>query len=148
MTSPASPVPSGGRPDERGPVAVHEVLRTVAVDVGHVEAEDRGAGVAEPGRRSERAAEVRQDVDGVAGGREHEVHVAVGVEIAGPLTAALERINSPTSTGNIDRKGLRALREEVESARRVGMIGQQLTRFASGRIRQSHERLQLAGVPI
>ncbi len=70
----------------------------------------------------------------------------IGVEIAGPLTAALERINSLTSTGNIDRKGLRALREEVESARRVGMIGQQLTRFASGRVRQSHERLQLADV--
>lgn len=75
-----------------------------------------------------------------------ELVAQIGVEIAGPLTAALERINSLTSTGNIDRKGLRALREEVESARRVGMIGQQLTRFASGRIRQSHERLQLADV--
>ena len=75
-----------------------------------------------------------------------ELVAQIGVEIAAPLTAALERINSLTSTGNIDRKGLRALREEVESARRVGMIGQQLTRFASGRIRQSHERLQLADV--
>ena len=75
-----------------------------------------------------------------------ELVAQIGVEIAGPLTAALERINLLTSTGNIDRKGLRALREEVESARRVGMIGQQLTRFASGRIRQSHERLQLADV--
>lgn len=75
-----------------------------------------------------------------------ELVAQIGIEIAAPLTAALERINSLTSTGNIDRKGLRALREEVESARRVGMIGQQLTRFASGRIRQSHERLQLADV--
>ena len=80
------------------------------------------------------------------GARWAELVAQIGVEIAGPLTAALERINSLTSTGNIDRKGLRALREEVESARRVGMIGQQLTRFASGRIRQSHERLQLADV--
>ena len=75
-----------------------------------------------------------------------ELVTQIGVEIAGPLTAALERVNTLTSTGNIDRKGLRALREEIESARRVGMIGQQLTRFASGRIRQSHERLQLADV--
>jgi hypothetical protein len=70
----------------------------------------------------------------------------IGAEIAEPLTAALERINTLTSTGRIDRQGLRALREEVEAARRIGMIGQQLTRFASGRIRQSHERLQLADV--
>ena len=83
---------------------------------------------------------------GPPGERWAELVAQIGIEIAAPLTAALERINSLTSTGNIDRKGLRALREEVESARRVGMIGQQLTRFASGRVRQSHERLQLADV--
>jgi hypothetical protein len=70
----------------------------------------------------------------------------LGMEIAEPLTAALERINLLTSTGHIDRQSLRALREEVETARRVGMIGQQLTRFSSGRIRQAPERLQLADV--
>ena len=70
----------------------------------------------------------------------------VGAEIAAPLTAALERINALTATGKIDRAGLRALREEVERARQVGMIGQQLTRFASGRVRQSHEVLQLEEV--
>ena len=78
--------------------------------------------------------------------RWHDLVAQMGVEIAGPLTAALERINSLTSTGRIDRQGLRALREEVEAARQAGMIGQQLTRFASGRLRQSHERLQLADV--
>jgi len=70
----------------------------------------------------------------------------IGAEIAAPLTAALERINTLTSTGRIDRQGLRDLRLEVEAARQAGMIGQQLTRFASGRLRQSHERLQLAEV--
>jgi CheY-like chemotaxis protein len=70
----------------------------------------------------------------------------MGGEIAAPLTAALERINALTSTGRIDKQSLRALREEVEAARQIGMIGQQLTRFASGRVRQSHERLQLADV--
>ena len=76
--------------------------------------------------------------------RWHELVAEIGAEIAGPLTAALERINALTTTGRIDRHGLRALRDEVETARQVGMIGQQLTRLASGRLRQSHERLQLA----
>ena len=70
----------------------------------------------------------------------------IGVEVAAPLTTALERVNTLISTGKIDRAGLRALREEVEAARQIGMIGQQLTRFASGRLRQSHERLQLSDV--
>lgn len=78
--------------------------------------------------------------------RWHDLVAQIGAEIAGPLTAALERINTLTSTGKIDRHGLRALREEVEAARQAGMVGQQLTRFASGRLRQSHERLQLADV--
>ncbi len=70
----------------------------------------------------------------------------VGAEIAEPLTAALERIHVLTATGKIDRAGLRALRDEVEQARQAGMIGQQLTRFASGKVRQSHEVLQLEEV--
>jgi len=68
----------------------------------------------------------------------------VGCEIASPLTAALERIHALTTTGRIDKASLRALRDEVEAARRAGMIAQQLTRFASGRLRQSHEQLPLA----
>ena len=78
--------------------------------------------------------------------RWHDLVAQIGAEIAAPLTAALERINTLTSTGKIDRAGLRSLRDEVEAARQAGMIGQQLTRFASGRIRQSHERMQLADV--
>ena len=78
--------------------------------------------------------------------RWHDLVSQVGVEIAEPLTAALERIHVLTATGKIDRAGLRALRDEVEQARQAGMIGQQLTRFASGRVRQSHEVLQLEEV--
>jgi CheY-like chemotaxis protein len=78
--------------------------------------------------------------------RWHALVSQIGAEIAAPLTAALERINTLTSTGRIDRQSLRDLRYEVEAARQAGMIGQQLTRFASGRLRQSHERLQLADV--
>ena len=78
--------------------------------------------------------------------RWHELVSQVGSEIAAPLTAALEGIHVLTATGKIDRAGLRALRDEVEQARQAGMIGQQLTRFASGRVRQSHEVLQLEEV--
>lgn len=76
--------------------------------------------------------------------RWRELVSAVGSEIASPLTAAMERIQTLIATGRIDRTSLRALRDEVEGARRAGMIAQQLTRFASGRLRQSHERLSLA----
>lgn len=81
-----------------------------------------------------------------AGERWHALVSQIGAEIAAPLTSALERINTLTSTGRIDRQSLRALRHEIESARQAGMIGQQLSRFASGRLRQSHERMQLAEV--
>lgn len=68
----------------------------------------------------------------------------VGREIAEPLSAALERVVALNTTGRIDREGLRALRAEIEQARRVGMVSQQLSRLASKHLRQSHERLNLA----
>jgi hypothetical protein len=67
----------------------------------------------------------------------------IGSEVGLPLSAALERVTVLATTGKIDRAGLRALREEIERARRAGMIGQQLARFASGRIRQTPEQLSL-----
>ncbi|HJV71296.1 hypothetical protein [Ideonella sp.] len=67
----------------------------------------------------------------------------IGSEIGVALSSALERVTSLATTGKIDRPGLRALRDEIELARRVGMMGQQLARFASGRIRQSPEALNL-----
>ena len=84
------------------------------------------------------------DLERAESERWHELVAEIGAEIAAPLTAALARIHELTTTGRIDRGSLRALREEVEQARQVGMIGQQLTRFASGRLRQTHERMQLA----
>ena len=81
--------------------------------------------------------------DAVDAGRWRDLVNGVGREIAGPLTAALERIHTLTTTGRIDRASLRALREEVESARAAGMIAQQLARFSAGRMRISHERVSL-----
>jgi len=82
--------------------------------------------------------------DGPAAERWHALVAEIGAATAAPLTSALERIHALITSGRIDRAGLRALREEVERARHAGMVGQQITRFASGRLRQSHERLQLA----
>jgi hypothetical protein len=70
----------------------------------------------------------------------------IGSDVGLALSSALERVTTLAATGKIDRAGLRALREEIEHARRVGMIGQQLARFASGRIKQSPEQVTLTQV--
>lgn len=67
----------------------------------------------------------------------------LGREVAAPMTAALERVNAFAASGRIDRSGLRALREEIECARRIGMSAQQMCRFASGRVRHFPQRLSL-----
>ena len=67
----------------------------------------------------------------------------VGQEVAGPLTAALERVVQLTSTGRIDRQSLRALRTEIERARHAGMVSQQLARIESGTLKLSREHLHL-----
>ncbi len=74
-------------------------------------------------------------------GHWREIIGQIGTEVGLPLSAALERVTVLATTGKIDRAGLRMLREEIERARRAGMIGQQLARFASGRIRQSPEQI-------
>jgi len=68
----------------------------------------------------------------------------VGREVAEPLSAALERVVQLVTTGRIDRDSLRALRAEIEGARRIGIVGQQLARFGVRRLRQSDEKLDLA----
>lgn len=67
----------------------------------------------------------------------------VGSEVAAALTMALERVNALTLTGRIDRGGLRSLRDEIERARRAGLLGQQVSRFTSGRLRLSEEKVDL-----
>jgi len=93
-----------------------------------------------------RRSQPRDTVDDGEEQRWHDLVSQLGVEIAEPLTAALERIHGLTATGKIDRASLRALRDEIERARQAGMIGQQLTRFASGKVKQSDEVLQLEEV--
>ncbi|RQO54360.1 hypothetical protein DBR47_23025 [Paucibacter sp. KBW04] len=86
----------------------------------------------------------------VAAGPSHtqwgEIVQLLGAEIAGPLSSALERIHGLVSTGQIDRQNLRALRDSVTQAREAGMMGQQLARLASGRLRLTRERLHLTQI--
>jgi len=70
----------------------------------------------------------------------------LGGEVAATLSAALERVNALATTGQIDRSGLRALRDEIELARRIGMMGQQVSRFASGRVLLNNEPLDLTAL--
>jgi hypothetical protein len=67
----------------------------------------------------------------------------LGREVAAPLASALERVTAFAASGRIDRAGLRALRAEIEGARRIGLSAQQISRFASGRVRQQQQRLNL-----
>jgi hypothetical protein len=76
-------------------------------------------------------------------GHWREIIGQIGTEVGLPLSAALERVTVLATTGKIDRAGLRMLRDEIERASRAGMIGQQLARFASGRIRQSPEQISV-----
>ena len=75
--------------------------------------------------------------------RWQELLAQAGREQAEPLTAALERLSAVTTTGRLDRAGLNALVQEIDRARQAGIWCQQIARLASGRVRQSHERVHL-----
>jgi hypothetical protein len=70
----------------------------------------------------------------------------LGDEVAVALADAAERVTSLASTGRISRAGLRALRDEIDRARRAVLKGQQVARLASGRVRVNPERLDLTAL--
>lgn len=70
----------------------------------------------------------------------------LGSEVATALSAALEQVTVIATTGKISRQGLRDLREQIERARRAGIMGQQVERLGSGRVRQAAERVDLTAV--
>ncbi len=70
----------------------------------------------------------------------------LGSEVASHLSSALERVNTLAATGRIDKAGLRLLREELEQARRAGIVGQQLARLSNGQVQLANERLDLTGL--
>lgn len=75
-----------------------------------------------------------------------EVVARIAAEVAMPLTAALNRVQALSHSGRIDKSGLLALHNEIDDARRVGLRGQQIARFASGEVRPQPERLDLAAM--
>lgn len=78
-------------------------------------------------------------------GREtfRELLAQLGREVATPMACALERVNAFATSGRIDRAGLRVLRDQIECAHRVALSAQQISRVASGRVRQRSQRLNL-----
>jgi hypothetical protein len=75
-----------------------------------------------------------------------ELVAQMGRETAAPLTTATELVNAFATTGKIDRAGLRAIREAMDRVRRIGIIAQQISRFASGRVKPASEKLNLTQV--
>lgn len=73
----------------------------------------------------------------------HALVAQIGSEVASALSSALERVHALAGSGRIDRSSLRALQEEIELARRTGIMGQQVSRLASGRVQVARERLNL-----
>ena len=70
----------------------------------------------------------------------------LGSEVAATLSSALERVTTLAATGKIDRAGLRLLREEIDRARRAGIMGQQVVRLGNGHVQLANERLDLTGL--
>ena len=70
----------------------------------------------------------------------------LGGEVARVLSSALERVTTLATTGRIDRGSLRALRDEIDRARRAAIMGQQTSRIASGRVRVCRERIDLTAL--
>ena len=70
----------------------------------------------------------------------------LGSEVATTLSSALERVAALSANGRIDREGLRALREEIDLARRAGIMGQQVVRLGNGQVQLSPERLDLTAL--
>lgn len=85
-----------------------------------------------------------------AGGDDEPTHAVwqellaqVGEEVSVPLTEALECVNALCASGRIDRQTAVELRDHLERARRSGLAGQQLARYARGRVRAQPETVPL-----
>ena len=76
----------------------------------------------------------------------HQLVAQLGSEVAARLSSALERVVNLAATGRIDKPGLRALRDEIDLARRAGIMGQQVVRLSSGHVQQAHEPVNLTSL--
>lgn len=70
----------------------------------------------------------------------------LGSEVAAALSLAIEHVDTLAEAGSFAAPELRALRDAIEHARRLGMLGQQLGRLVAGEVSLVHEPLDLAAV--
>jgi CheY-like chemotaxis protein len=70
----------------------------------------------------------------------------LGSEVATTLSAALDRVAALEATGQVDGETLRLLREEIDLARRAGIMGQQVVRLCNGQVQLANERLDLTAL--
>lgn len=73
----------------------------------------------------------------------HDIVGQVAAQVAAPLTRALERVNGLMAGHCLSATELQCLNDEVACARRVGIVGQQIARLASGVVRQVQEPIDL-----
>lgn len=79
-------------------------------------------------------------------GDPHDLVTQLASEVAAALADAAERVTSLATTGRISRASLRALRDEIDRARRVALMAHQVSRLASGRVPVTRERLDLTAL--
>jgi hypothetical protein len=72
----------------------------------------------------------------------------IGSQLSVPLATMQQIVQEFTRTRRISRSQMQQLILSIESARRVAMQSQQISRLAGGRLRQSHERLSLHDIVI
>lgn len=70
----------------------------------------------------------------------------LGGEVATTLSAALDRVTALEASGQVDGETLRLLREEIDLARRAGIMGQQVVRLCNGQVQLTNERLDLTAL--
>ena len=82
----------------------------------------------------------------VAGIDAWEVPGLIGAELAHHVTPALEVVQRLKAAGLMTHSEARAFTDAADHLQRIAVTSQQITRLAHGRLRQSHERLDLAEV--
>ena len=85
----------------------------------------------------------RESIPPVVERRDMKLAGVIGSGLSEPLAAMQYVLHEFTRTRSINRSQLTLLESSLEAARRVAMQSQQIARLATGRLRQSHERLKL-----
>lgn len=70
----------------------------------------------------------------------------LGAAVAGPLTEASERLEQMTQSGQVSRRGLQALRAQIEQVRQRGIDGQQMARLMEGQALSLPEAVDLTAL--